>query len=30
MYEALEVIITIAFFVLVGISIYKMIKNKKK
>lgn len=30
MYEALEVIITIAFVVLVGISIYKMIKNKKK
>jgi hypothetical protein len=30
MYEAFELILTVAFVVIAGISIYKAIKNKKK
>lgn len=30
MYEAFELILTIAFVVVVGFSIYNIIKNKKK
>ena len=30
MYEALDLILTIAFVVVAGFSIFKMIKNKKK
>lgn len=30
MYEAFELILTVAFVLVAGISIYKAIKNKKK